>query len=202
MQQGGYGLYDPMLVGPPPSNRHTGLLIGLIGGGVVVLLIVVAVGVLYVIRPPSHDIAAPQSAGGLSRDKAAEQTLTKLPSYKQQLRSDAKGHIKSLVSGVYKGQGDEVLFLGGTSSGLDPESIVNGLTSKARSNGRAARQVSPGNLGGKAGCGEVNGAQRAAVCVWADNDTFGELIPLAGDKSIDTMAGLLTRMRPDLEKEN
>ncbi len=63
------------------------------------------------------------------------------------------------------------MFVGGKLAGADPGASITNFEQTYP--GSAA--VSPGPLGGQAACTETHlNGQSASMCVWFDNDTFGD----------------------------
>jgi hypothetical protein len=188
----------------PPKKRPVGLIIGLIGGGLTVVLAAVVILVVVATQPDSHSLNTPASAAGFTRDNAAEQRVN-TEELKRNLRNQAQGQVKRVVSAVYSNSpggtaSTEVLFVGGEASSMDTQSFINDFTSSAQNT------QSVGNTGGLTGqgaCGELSSSGHEAVaCVWADNDTFGQFLMLTDGHAVGDLADLMRRMRPALEKTN
>lgn len=189
------------------------MIVGIASGGGILVLVLIVLAVYLINKPPAHTMSAPESAGGLHRDRSAESGLgTNLDSYKRQMRSESNGRIKRLYSAVYSqdttgsvtttGQ-VSILFIGAKVQDINPSEFINGFSENAKSHGGTVHSEGTGSLGGKAACAEISAglSGQAALCAWADNDTFGEFVPLSQDaRPLSKMTDMLARMRPDIEK--
>ena len=86
------------------------------------------------------------------------------------------------------------MFVGGKLSNAAPASSLADF----RQSNPGAKVVPAGTLGGDAACGvaKANG-QSVAICLWWDNDSFGEL--LSSTMSTAKLATTLDTVRPSLE---
>jgi hypothetical protein len=122
-----------------------------------------------------------------------------------QLRAEvvksSAGQASNVVSAVYTqgnmgpgGNPQIYMFVGGKLSSAAPATSIANFTQQYP--GAAIEPA--GSLGGQEACGEAAAAgSRVAMCVWFDNDSFGELV-----SSTMTPAQLATAMnaaRPTLE---
>lgn len=206
---GGYG-QQPMPPMPPPRRSNTGLLIGLLGGGLVlVILIVVVVVVVAAGGGKKHTVEVASTAGGLPRDAGGESSVSsRVDAIKTQMRTATNGKINNVVTAVYRESGTDslgspkrILFVGGTGPLGDPKKFVDGFRSSASSQGTVT-EVDPGSGGGKGVCTQISKlGQTTAICAWATNDSFGEVVPLSAGKTSSDLAILMRQMRPDLEHE-
>lgn len=186
-------------------------MIGLVGGGVTLVLALIVGLVVVVTQPASHTLTTPKAAGGLNRDRAAEQRISSIERLKRSIRRSAKGDVDRVVTAVYGEPGQDatsssgrgVLFVGVKADGLNEDELIKNFMESARQEGGKTTSVTPGKLGGKAACGELRDStnESAALCTWADNDTVGQFIPISAARPLGQMANLMKRMRPDLEKE-
>lgn len=210
-QQPGYGQQDAFGYGQPPQKKKTGLIIGLVGGGVgLVVVVVVAIVVISMLSGGGdYKITTPDTAGGLQRDRSAESQSPMIGQQKDRLRSIAGGKIKEVSTAIYKdpssssssstpGIGGKVFFLGATAEeGIDQDGFMNGF--KKGINGRLqVKTVDAGDLGGQAACA-TSSASNTSVCIWVDDSTFGEVVP--SGKSPEEAAALMLKMRADIEQE-
>ncbi|HEY3681679.1 MAG TPA: hypothetical protein VGL93_01485 [Streptosporangiaceae bacterium] len=180
-------------------------MIGLIGGGVTAALAAIVVLVVVLTQPDSHSLSTPASAAGFTRDNAAEQRIN-TEELKRNLRNQANGKVKRVVSAVYSNApggtaNTEVLFVGGEASSMDTQSFIDDFTSTAQNTQSVGNT---GGLTGKGACGELtdSAGRDAVACVWADNDTFGQFLMLTDGHAVGDLADLMRRMRPVLEKTN
>lgn len=185
----------------PPGKRRVGLMIGLIGGGVTAVLGVIVLLVVVVTQPDSHAVGTPSTAAGMNRDLSTERVIN-TDSLKRNLAEHAQGKVEKVVSAVYTGGSGmgprpQVLFIGGEASSIDPASFVGAFVASAQN----TQTVDPGTYDGDAACGELDGGTgtSAVSCVWADNDTFGQLLFLNNGQAVSELATLMHRMRPSLE---
>jgi hypothetical protein len=164
-------------------------------------------------------VPAPAAAGGLTRDYAAERTIYRV--VLAQLRSRFKpawlGAASSYTAAVYDEPGRtdpatkgpvRLIFLGvnAASSFGDPSTNLSnymaGIGAGIAGHGAVGRptQVRAGPGGGSAECAEATaGSGRATMCVWATGRTIGTLAVSTRDASISELAGIMRRMRPDIE---
>ena len=204
--------------GPPPAapgmppyggaqavaapKRRVGLMIGLIGGGVTMVLALLVALIVVVTQPDSHSLTTPVSAAGLQRDPSTER-LINTDTLKRNLREHANGQVNKVVSAVYSdsARSDQVLFVGGEASSVNPDTFIGDFTASARN----IQDVgNTGGLDGQGVCGELSDGgtlNTAIACVWADNDTFGQLLMLTDGHAVADLAGIMQRMRPALEKK-
>jgi len=176
-------------------------MIGLIGGGVTMALALVVALVVVLTQPDSHSVTTPASAAGLRRDPSTEKMIN-TDTLKRNLREHAQGQVNKVVSAVYTDSGStQVLFVGGEASSMNPDSFVSDFTSSAQNTKDVGNT---GGLDGKSACGELSSGMtgdRAIACVWADNDTFGQFLLLTDGHAVSDLAGIMQRMRPELEKK-
>jgi hypothetical protein len=121
-------------------------------------------------------------------------------SLQKQIVSESAGETQHVVSAVYEDStgpaaaaGPQiVLFLGGNLKGVSAGSFISSFTGKLE----GTEGTSPGSMGGVAACvPSMDG--RLALCVWADNDTFGAV----GSQTLSTsaLAAQMRQMRPATE---
>lgn len=177
-------------------------MIGLIGGGVTMVLALLVAVIVVATQPDSHALSTPASAAGLQRDPSAER-LINTETLKKNLREHAQGQVKKVVSAVYTDNvdRDQVLFVGGEASSINPDSFIDDFTASAQNTQNVGNT---GGLDGEGVCGELSGGgslNTAIACVWADNDTFGQFLMLTDGHAVSDLASIMQRMRPALEKK-
>ena len=150
---------------------------------------------------PAHTVSAPSQAAGYTRSANLEKTMN-VDQLRSEVVKSSAGQASNVVSAVYT-QGDMgpggnpkiFMFVGGKLSSAAPATSIANFTQQYP--GAAVEPA--GSLGGQAACAEAaaNGG-RVAMCVWFDNDSFGELV-----SSTMTPAQLATAMnsvRPNFEQ--
>jgi hypothetical protein len=86
------------------------------------------------------------------------------------------------------------IFVGGHLANASPSASLADFIPKHP----GAKAVPAGGLGGDAACGEVTAnGQAASMCIWWDNDTFGDLI--SSTMTPAKLATTLVTVRPSLE---
>ena len=171
-------------------------------------------------RPgPRILVPAPAAAGGLTRDYAAERTIYRaaLAQLHGRFKPAWLGAASSYTAAVYDEPGRtdpatkapvRLVFLGvnAASSLGDPSTNLSnymaGIAAGITGHGALGRpaQVPAGPGGGSAECAEATAASgKATICVWATDQTIGTLAVASRDASISELAGIMRRMRPDLE---
>ena len=133
-----------------------------------------------------------------------------MPNLEKQMKVDAlrndvmktsAGQATNVHSAVYElgnaasgGNAQIFMFVGGNLSSADPTTSVQNFTQTYR----GAQLVPPGSLGGQAACAEAqSGGESVAMCVWFDNDSFGELV--SPSMTTAKLATTLDQVRPSLE---
>jgi hypothetical protein len=167
-----------------------------------------------------YQISTPSSAGGLTRDSSGESSsaLT-MNSLKSQLRSSTFGQIEDVQTAVYSDGTTRYIFVGGTGKLGNPDKFVSGFRSQvsrssSSSVSTSVSEVDPGGEG-KGVCASVQTtvltrSYSSAVCAWATESSFGEIIPLPGTSTLTTpptsktsseVASTMRSMRRDIETE-
>ena len=102
--------------GPPRSGTGTGKVIGCLAGVAVAALFLLGGGGYFVyLSRTSHTLSTPPSAGGLSRDFAAEPTVNETVRKLRTVLIQASGYkVTGRVSAVYGTGEEKYLFVGGT----------------------------------------------------------------------------------------
>jgi hypothetical protein len=196
-----------------PRARRTGRRRGRSGdrrqwlalGGVVVVAAGAIVGVLKFAFPshnggPAHVMATPNQVGPYQRKVNLERQMKV-----DQLRSDviqtSSGQASNVVSAVYQegstapGSTAQIfMFIGGHLANAAPATSISSFTQKFA----GARMVPAGAEGGEAACVEATENQgNVAMCIWFDNDSFGELV--SPTMNTTTLADVMRTVRPSLE---
>lgn len=155
----------------------------------------------------SPSLGTPNTAGGLPRDPQAESQLGQdINADRDKIIAGTQGRF-NVVSAFYRdpsettsdGRPAGVIFIGGTGApySIDPGQFVASFRQGASPN--PSSEVDPGPGGGKAVCSQdtVRG-HVGAYCAWATGNSFGLILPTF-DKDVPTVAGLMRKMRPDLQ---
>jgi hypothetical protein len=154
-------------------------------GGVVIVAAAAITGIIKFEFPshggPAHTMAIPPKIGTYARtvDLERQADVSKLRSEVIQMGS---GKASGVVSAVYEsgnsaaGNTEQiVMFIGGHLANADPAASINSFTQKFP----GAHVVAAGSLGGKAACvqeGTTSASNSVSMCVWFDNDSFGEIV--------------------------
>lgn len=161
---------------------------------------------------PEYTVGAPQTAGGLRRDQAAEAQLEpELAKRRSQFDTSDSGDRVSVVSAYYldpKGASAGVypagvMFIGGTAehNSLDTDELIAAFKRGAAKVDGPTVDLDPGPHGGKAACRRLTlSGGTVADCVWATRSSFGYLVAATKDSSMDAAAAYLRSFRPDVEK--
>ncbi|MEV4252959.1 hypothetical protein AB0J52_07295 [Spirillospora sp. NPDC049652] len=198
--------------GPPPRNSKTGLVLGLVGGGLVLVVIaVVAVVALSGAGGDKYTISTPDSVAGRSRDSAMESQLaSKMDSLKTQMRTMTHGKVTDVSSAFYKDPGSSgglsgstgVIFFGGTGPIGNPSSFMSGIRSSASRSGTSVQDVDAGSHGGKAGCFQLSSVGVTITeCAWATSSSFGAIVPTKTGSTISDTAALMRTFRDAVEQK-
>jgi hypothetical protein len=149
---------------------------------------------------PAHTVVAPNKAGPFTRMPNLEKQM-KVDALQAEVMKTSAGQAKDVVSAVYQegstapgGDAQIFMFVGGKLASAAPAtSVANFLQTYP-----GAKTVSAGSLGGDAACAQDTvGGQAVAMCVWFDNDSFGELVSPTMQTS--SLAKTLDQVRPSLE---
>jgi hypothetical protein len=147
---------------------------------------------------PAHTIATPGRIGSyvLSSDMAKQINVGRM---KAEIIKLSAGQASDVVSAVYvsgnsaAGNTEQiVMFFGGHLANADPAGSIAGFLHFA-----GAAEVNPGSLGGRAACVEKAPGTSVALCVWFDNDSFGEI--WSPTMKAAALANEMSTMRPAVE---
>jgi hypothetical protein len=115
----------------------------------------------------------------------------------------SSGQVNGVVSAVYEAGNSAagtvtqiIMFIGGHLANAAPATSITAFTQKFA----GAAVVNAGSLGGQAACVQ-NGAGTSSpvsMCVWFDNDSFGELI--SPTMSASSLASAMQTIRPAVEQ--
>jgi hypothetical protein len=176
--------------------------------GLVVVLVVFAAVLAVVVKfefltshsGPAHAMKTPDKIGTFSRTADLEHSAD-LNALKAKVIKSSAGQASNVVSAVYESGNSAagntaqiVMFIGGHLANADPVASVASFTQQYK----GAKVVSAGPGGGKAACvPDGTGANAAAVCVWFDNDSFGEVV--SPTMNATALAKELQAVRPAVE---
>jgi len=149
---------------------------------------------------PAHTVVAPSKAGAFTRMPNLEKEM-KVDSLRSEVMKTSAGQASNVVSAVYQqgstapgGNAQIFMFVGGKLSSAAPATSLENFTQTYP----GATVVNAGPLGGKAACAEAKtGGEGVAMCVWFDNDSFGELV--SPTMTTAKLATTLESVRPNLE---
>jgi hypothetical protein len=150
---------------------------------------------------PAHSMATPNTVGAYTRKPALEKDM-KVGALVSNVRKLSGGQATGLVSGVYQagsmspgGTAQIFMYIGGHLTNADPSSSIKSFIAKFP----GANMVPAGPMGGQAGCVEATAGTegKVAMCIWFDNDSFGELV--SPTMTTATLRNVLVSVRPSLE---
>jgi hypothetical protein len=149
---------------------------------------------------PAHSVAAPNQVDAFTRMPNLEKQM-KVDALRAEVMQKSAGQATNMVSAVYQ-QGSSVpgsnpqifMFVGGHLSGTTASQSLASFTQQYP----GAKVVSAGAMGGEAACTEAqaNGGS-VAMCVWFDNDSFGDLV--SPTMTTAKLATTMNEVRPSLE---
>jgi hypothetical protein len=185
------------------SNDHR---LWLALGGVLIAAVAAIVGILKFELPshssgPVHAMHTPAKIGSYVRTVDMEKTA-KVSELRAEVIKMSSGQASAVQSAVYEsgnsaaGNNEQiVMFIGGHLANAAPASSISSF----RQNFATAAVVSAGSLGGQAACVQEAGgtSDAVAMCVWFDNDSFGEIVSPTMNSS--ALAQVMRTMRPSLE---
>jgi len=150
---------------------------------------------------PAHTMATPARIGSYVRTVDMEKQ-TKVSELRAEVIKMSSGQASDVVSAVYEsgnsaaGSTEQiVMFIGGHLANAAPDSSIASFTQ----NFAGATMASAGSLGGRAACVEKapGTSDSVAMCVWFDNDSFGEIV--SPTMNARALANVMRTMRPSLE---
>ena len=173
--------------------------------GVVVAAAAAIIGILKFEFPshsgPTHTMVTPAQIGSYMRTVDMEKQ-TKVNQLRAEVIKMSSGQASDVQSAVYEsgnsaaGSTEQiVMFIGGHLANAAPASSIASFTQKFA----GAKVVSAGSLGGQAACVEEapGTSNSVAMCVWFDNDSFGEIV--SPTMNATSLANVMRTMRPSLE---
>jgi hypothetical protein len=149
---------------------------------------------------PAHTVVAPNQVDAFTRTPELEKQM-KVGALREDIMQKSAGQAANVVSAVYEQGGLEpgsspqiFMFVGGQLSNASPSTSLASFTEQYPE----AKIVSAGAMGGEAACTEAQAnGQSVAMCVWFDNDSFGDL--LSPTMTQAKLATTLNEVRPSLE---
>jgi hypothetical protein len=150
---------------------------------------------------PAHAMQTPPRIGSYVRTVDMEKE-TKVNELRAEVIKMSSGQASDVKSAVYEsgnsaaGSTEQiVMFIGGHLANAAPASSIASFTQKFA----GAEVVSAGSLGGQAACVEEapGTSDSVAMCVWFDNDSFGEIV--SPTMNATSLANVMRTMRPSLE---
>ena len=174
--------------------------------GVVVVAAVAIAGILRFEFPshsgPTHILVTPARIGTYTLTVNLEKQ-THLAELRDEVIKMSSGQARGVVSAVYESGNPAagsitqiVMFIGGHLANTAPATSIAAFTEKFA----GAMVVNTGSLGGQAACVE-NGARTAdpvSMCVWFDNDSFGEIV--SPTMNAASLASVMQTIRPSVEQ--
>jgi hypothetical protein len=151
---------------------------------------------------PAHSVSTPDKVAGFTREPSLEKQM-KVSQLRDNIIANGGGKISDPAAAVYQ-QGSTAVgsnpqtyvFVGGKLADSDPQASLTNFEQTYK-HGRA-HAVSPGSLGGDAACGTATvGGESVSMCVWFDNDTFGEFV--SPTMTPAELASTMVQARPNLE---
>ena len=184
-------------------SRDHRLWLALIG---VVLVAAAAIAVILRFEFPSHSgpthiLVTPAKIGSYERTVDLEKQ-THLAQLRNEVITMSSGQASSVVSAVYESGNPAagtvtqiIMFIGGHLANAAPATSITAFTQKFA----GATVVPAGSLGGQAACVENGGktSDPVSMCVWFDNDSFGEIVSPTMPASM--LASAMQTIRPSVE---
>jgi hypothetical protein len=151
---------------------------------------------------PQHTVSTPDKVGSFTREPGLEKQM-KIDQLRASVIKSSDGKASGVSSGVFQqgasgiGNNPQIyMFVGGKLANSDPQASLTNFEQAYKQGG--AHAVTPGSLGGQAACATstVNG-ESVSMCVWFDNDTFGEFV--SPTMTPAKLAATMAQARPNLE---
>lgn len=154
-------------------------------------------------------LVAPVQAAGLPLDQVAEssgaydQNEPSVPTVNKELKS--AGRATAGVFGIYRlkaaslNQAPDLVIFSGYNGTFSPQGVIS--KDESLMAGAKVTTVAPGPHGGSAFCASSgSGSSAQGACVWATATTYASLLETgAGTKAVNSLPGLMVKMRSDLE---
>ena len=199
--------------GPATTKRRTGrrrgrsndhrLWLGL--GGVVIVAAAAITGIIKFEFPshsgPAHAMVTPAKIGTYVRTVDLEKQVG-LSELRDDVIKMSSGQASDVKSAVYEsgnsaaGNTEQIImFIGGHLANADPAASITGFTQKFP----GAHVASAGSMGGKAACVQdgTTTSNSRSLCVWFDNDSFGEIV--SPTMNATALANAMRTVRPSVE---
>ncbi len=150
---------------------------------------------------PVHTMVTPARIGPYVKTADMERQ-TNVAQLREEVIKMSAGQASDVKSAVYEsgnsaaGSTEQiVMFIGGHLANAAPAASIADFTQKFG----GATVVGAGSLGGKAACVEEDAGTSSSVsmCVWFDNDSFGEIVSPTMDAT--ALSTVMQTFRPDLE---
>ena len=184
------------------SNDHR-LWLGL--GGVVIVAAAAITGIIKFEFPshsgPAHTMVTPTKIGNYVRTVDLEKQVG-LSELRDDVIKMSSGQASDVVSAVYEsgnsaaGNTEQIMMLiGGHLANADPAASIAGFTQKFP----GAHVASAGSMGGEAACVQegTTASNSRSLCVWFDNDSFGEIV--SPTMNATALANAMRTARPSVE---
>jgi hypothetical protein len=151
---------------------------------------------------PAHSVSTPDKVAGFTREPNLEQQM-KVSQLRDNIISNGGGKISDPAAAVYQ-QGSSAVgsnpqtyvFVGGKLADSDPQASLTNFEQTYKQG--HAHAVSPGPLGGDAACGTATvDGESVSMCVWFDNDTFGEFV--SPTMTPTELSSTMVQARPNVE---
>jgi len=149
---------------------------------------------------PAHTVVAPNQVDGFTRMPNLEKQM-KVDELRQNVMQTSAGQATNVVSAVYQqgssapGSNPQIfMFVGGQLSNASPSASLASFEQHYP----GAQVVPAGSMGGDAACAEAHSnGESVAMCVWFDNDSFGEFV--SPTMTTAHLATTMDSVRPSLE---
>jgi hypothetical protein len=152
---------------------------------------------------PAHTISTPNQLDTFTRNPALEKTM-KVGQLRDDVMATSAGQASNVKSALYSmgdttpgmGGGNQqvFMFVGGNLANSDPAASLASFKQQYPH----ATTVSAGALGGAAACTPaVSHGEQVSMCVWFDNDSFGDL--MSPGMSTSQLAHTMVEVRPNVE---
>jgi hypothetical protein len=153
-------------------------------------------------------LVVPVQAGGLPLDEGAvqsgayDQFMPSISAVNKDLKSE--GRARSDVFGIYDlkpaapGHVAPVVIFSGYDGTFNPQAVIR---TESQGTGAKVTPVAVGPHGGSAVCvSSGTGANAGGACIWATDTTYAALFESGtGSQAVNSMPGLMVKMRADLE---
>jgi hypothetical protein len=151
---------------------------------------------------PTHILVTPAKIGSYDRTVDLEKQ-THLAELRNEVITMSSGQASGVVSAVYESGNPAagsvtqiIMFIGGHLANAAPATSITAFTQKFA----GATVVPAGSLGGQAACVQNGGktSDSVSMCVWFDNDSFGEIVSPTMPALM--LASAMQTIRPSVEQ--